>query len=161
MTPFPSLPPSLRYATACALAGVNPDDAVAGVPNIDSLNVWPALTTSAASPRTEIPLSYCTPNTECDEAQGHAAMVDAALIQGPYKIVTGYQGGVGFYQGPLTSQSTQLCALWPLTLWGSMVQVRSFPTAPPARLIQVCQGWEAAARQSVGGGRLFHGRAIV
>lgn len=79
-----------RYATFCALAGVDPDDQQDGVPNIDSVNVWPSLVDSTQpSARTEIPLGFCTPNTDCDENRSPGGMNDAALISGRYKIVTG------------------------------------------------------------------------
>lgn len=92
------------YATFCALAGVDPKDPQTGVPDIDSINVWPAIlneTQPADFPRQEVPLGYCTPEADCDENNGPSgSMVDAALIVGNYKIVTGYQGGLGYWQGP-------------------------------------------------------------
>ena len=52
--------PSRRYATFCALAGVDPSDsraALAGLPPIDSLNLWPLVSgANATSPRTEVVL---------------------------------------------------------------------------------------------------------
>ena len=47
------------YSTFCALAGVDPTDesaAKAKLPTIDSLNMWPLIT----SPRTDIPISNFT-----------------------------------------------------------------------------------------------------
>lgn len=84
-----------RYATSAYLAGVDPSDDVSGVPPIDSLNVWPALTSNISSPRTEIPLAFCNADAQCDEPMQEGALPDAALIVGDYKIVTGYQGGLG------------------------------------------------------------------
>lgn len=100
---LPSLLPRVRYATFCALAGVDPRDPQTGVPDIDSMNVWPALvnqTQPADFPRQEVPLAYCTPEADCDENNAGTGMVDAALIVGNYKIVTGTQGGLGYWQGP-------------------------------------------------------------
>ena len=45
------------YRTLSELVGVSGDDNVAGIPSVDSLNMWNMLTTNASSPRTEIPLS--------------------------------------------------------------------------------------------------------
>jgi arylsulfatase B len=63
------------YATFAALAGVDPTDhtaAAAGLPPIDSLNMWPLISgQNLTSPRTEIPVSAQT------------------LIQGPWKLITG------------------------------------------------------------------------
>jgi hypothetical protein len=92
-----------RYSTFCNLAGVSPADPQPGLPDIDSLNVWTALTTDTPSPRTEIPLGYCSPEANCDETaspRNVSYMLDSALISGKYKVITGYQGGLGFYQGP-------------------------------------------------------------
>jgi arylsulfatase B len=51
-----------RYATFCALAGVDPTDtraAAAGLPPIDSLNLWPLLSgANPTSPRTEVILGW-------------------------------------------------------------------------------------------------------
>ena len=63
------------YATFSGLAGVDPTDqlaASAGLPGIDSLDVWPLISgQSSTSPRTDIPIS------------------NNALISGDYKILTG------------------------------------------------------------------------
>lgn len=63
------------YATFCSLAGVDPTDkkaALANLPSIDSLNVWPLISgQNATSPRVDIPLS------------------NMSLISGDYKIITG------------------------------------------------------------------------
>lgn len=49
-----------RYATFSALAGVDPTDekaAAAGLPPIDSLNLWPLISgANTTSPRTEVVL---------------------------------------------------------------------------------------------------------
>ena len=63
------------YGTYCALGGVDPYDpiaAAAGLPPVDSVNVWPLVSfVNTTSPRWEIPVS---PNT---------------LIQGKYKLISG------------------------------------------------------------------------
>lgn len=73
------------YATFCALAEVDPTDdkaAEAGLPPIDSLNMWPMLSgETSTSPRVDIPISYST------------------LISGDYKILTGRVSQAG-WTGP-------------------------------------------------------------
>ena len=62
------------FGTFCAIAGVNPTDekaAKAGLPPVDSLNMWPFISGQTESPRTHIPISYYT------------------LISGDYKILLG------------------------------------------------------------------------
>lgn len=165
-----SLPP--RYATFCALGGVNASDPQPGVPDIDSVNVWPTLINSSIpSPREEVPLSYCKAGTDCDEGPAPAgSMNDAALIVGQYKIVTGgligvghgnwarstisvslplclthylsassffmrhlssltpgYQGGMGFWQGPLFPNGSSP-ALNPGCPQGCLFDVLADPT---------------------------------
>jgi arylsulfatase B len=66
------------YGTYSALAGVDPTDAIAaaaGLPAVDSLNVWPLISgANMTSPRIEIPI----------EAN--------ALISGSWKLLTGHVG---------------------------------------------------------------------
>lgn len=54
--------PYCRYATFCALAGVDPTDtraAAAGLPPIDSLNLWPLISgANPTSPRSEVVLGW-------------------------------------------------------------------------------------------------------
>merc|ERR1719231_2105598 len=62
------------YATWCHLAGVDPSDrsaAAARLPPIDSLNMWNALSTGAATPRSAVVLSL------------------QAVIVWPHKLVLG------------------------------------------------------------------------
>ena len=74
------------YATLLGLAGVDPIDhnaTAAGVPQIDSLDVWPLLSgTNTTSPRVEIPISA------------------GALVAWPYKLVRGLNWWSG-YTGPV------------------------------------------------------------
>jgi hypothetical protein len=95
------------YSTLCGLAGVDPQDHVAAaeVPDIDSLDQWPTILTRNASfsdgARQEVFLSYNNfgpPST--------TAGYDAALIQGRFKVVTGHQGGSGFWTGPVHPNGT-------------------------------------------------------
>ena len=108
------LPPSLRgginhgyihaadwYATLCGLVGVDPSDNVGdGVPPIDSIDQWSTILTPNASihdgARQEMMLAY----------GGTTKVVEAAYISGPWKIVTGHQGGSGFWTGPVHPNST-------------------------------------------------------
>ncbi len=86
------------YSTFCALAGVDPTDtqaAAAGLPPIDSLNLWPWLSGSVSeSPRTEIPLSI-------NYDMGHRAVGfnSSALIIGDMKLLVGVQL-MSYHQGP-------------------------------------------------------------
>jgi len=74
-----------RYATICALAGVDPTDTNAakyGLPPIDSLNMWPLLTGEVVdSPRENI------------------LVTEDLLVAGDYKIMTGKAVGAG-WAGP-------------------------------------------------------------
>ena len=69
-------------ATLCGLAGVDPADAkaaAAGLPPIDSLDLWPLITgANSTSPRTEVPIAEST------------------LIAWPMKLLTGLQWWSGY-----------------------------------------------------------------
>jgi arylsulfatase I/J len=69
------------------------------VPPVDSLNVWDALISSddITAVRKEIPLSFCSPEAECDWPSG---VGNAALISWPWKVINGTQVGLGLWQGP-------------------------------------------------------------
>merc|ERR1712232_952188 len=92
-------------ATLCRLAGVDPSDGAVGgaIPPIDSIDQWPTILTANATwqqgARQDMVLAY---------GQGVVAASgpDAAMIQGRYKIVTGHQGGSGFWTGPIHPNST-------------------------------------------------------
>eukprot|EP00913_Durusdinium_trenchii_P014136 g13268.t1 len=78
------------YATLCHLAGVDPQDqraAAGALPPIDSLNMWPFLVESKASPREVIPLG------------------ENALIWGRWKLLTSSEAP-SFWQGPRFPNST-------------------------------------------------------
>ena len=95
------------YATLCGLAGVDPADPAPGVPPIDSLDQWATIlkpnATWADGPRQEMVVSY---NMLGNPSLRAPSGPDAALIQGRYKIVTGHQGGSGFWTGPVHPNST-------------------------------------------------------
>jgi len=71
------------------------------IPAIDSVDFWNALIDPSQSGnvtaiRQEVPLSFCTPDTECDWPGGAG---DSALISWPWKIINGTQAGLGLWQG--------------------------------------------------------------
>jgi arylsulfatase I/J len=87
------------YATLCHLAGADPTDTPApnpaGIPPIDSMNMWPYLTGDAtASPRTQMLISTGSPN-----------VAGGAVIDGEYKLVLDVQT-YGFWQGPIYPNAT-------------------------------------------------------
>ena len=88
------------YATLCGLAGVVADDPHEGLPPIDAIDQWPTLLIPNATwqdgIRQEMVLSY---TDSC--ATSAPSGCNAALIQGRYKVVTGHQGGSGFWTGPI------------------------------------------------------------
>jgi arylsulfatase B len=85
------------YATYCHLAGVPPTDAAAaaaGLPPVDSLNVWPLLSgANTTSPRSEIVLAV--------DALGRKGglVSSSALIVGEFKYLEGKQLQT-YHQGP-------------------------------------------------------------
>jgi len=87
------------YATFSHLAGVDPEDTkakAAGLPPIDSLNMWPLLSgETKTSPRTEIELG--------DSGGGHTIIT--GLIQGEWKILVGPIDQDG-WQGPTFPNKT-------------------------------------------------------
>jgi hypothetical protein len=106
-----------RYATFCALAGVDPTDTEAALwklPPIDSVNVWPFLSgQEPASPRTNI-------------------LVRADLmINGTYKVITGKQGFAG-WAGPqypnTTSKGHEVGSVAIDCTGGCLFDVESDPT---------------------------------
>merc|ERR1712039_122883 len=60
----------------------------AGLPPVDSMNMWPMLQSGSASPRTVVPLSSHT------------------VIAWPYKLIMGTQGGKGWYTSTQHPNST-------------------------------------------------------
>lgn len=81
-----------RYATFSYLAGVDPVDhsaAAAGLPPTDAVNTWPILSQNKSSGRTTIVLSA------------------NAVIVWPHKLVTGKQGGKGWWTGPVHPNASQ------------------------------------------------------
>ena len=77
------------YATACYLSNISASDSIAGLPNIDSINAWPALMDdNTSSQRTEICLS------------------NDAIINYPWKLVLTSQQKKGWWTGPIHPNST-------------------------------------------------------
>jgi len=74
------------FATFCGLAGVavsDPAGVAAGLPDVDSQDVWPLLTQEAAtSPRLELPL-------QVSGAIGGSPGLGSALIVGDFKLIAG------------------------------------------------------------------------
>ena len=80
------------YATLCALAGVDKTDtraAAAGLPPVDSLNLWPMLSgMNSTSPRTEIILGM--PFISSDNSFGDPHLgVQALIREDGYKLIIG------------------------------------------------------------------------
>jgi len=98
------------YATLCDLAGVNPFDAraaKAGLPAVDSINMWPLLSGSTqVSPRNEIPLSVDGPGFH--QKPGKSADTVSALIVGDYKLLGGIYVGT-FRQAPQWPTKDSCC----------------------------------------------------
>ena len=94
-------------ATLCGLASVDPADSHPGVPDLDSLDQWPTILKRNATwedgVRQEMVVSW-------NERGVPAAGVDydGALIQKQFKIVTGHQGGSGFWTGPIHPNASGL-----------------------------------------------------
>jgi len=87
------------YATVCKLAGVDPEDHVEGMPDIDALDMWDMITgKNLTSPRTSIPIA-----TPINAAEGisplpvpnipfiHDIKLAGAIIVGDYKFVHGIE----------------------------------------------------------------------
>lgn len=109
------------YATFSELAGVDPTDAKAarspGIPAIDSVSAWAAISSGAMTSRTTIVLSSMSnaqENPEWDEmgkpwggSDGtDTKEMDAALITWPYKLVLGRQKGQGIWTGMKSPNAT-------------------------------------------------------
>lgn len=122
------------YATFCSLAGVDHHDpaaVAAGIPDVDSLNVWPILSgASGISPRWEIPLAVGGIATDTFTAPVEWNGPDAkggisALIQGKYKLVGGTFGS-GFHQAPEWPSEAACCNV---SCWHNPALVRSCGSA--------------------------------
>merc|ERR1712039_187668 len=87
------------YATFAALAGEDPTDhkaAAAGLPTIDSHNLWPLLSgQNKTSPRTELAIG---------DFQGQTTLV-GGLISGQYKVLLGTNAQAG-WAGPTFPNTT-------------------------------------------------------
>ena len=80
------------YATLAGLAGVDPTDhraAQAGLPPIDSLDLWPLISgANATSPRAELHIGS-NEGGDRDAARDRGATLVGGLIAPPYKILVG------------------------------------------------------------------------
>lgn len=74
---------SIRYATFSALAGVDPTDAKAasnkGIPAIDSVNLWGAISSGSPTNRTTIVLSVAN-GDQWDDVEGGADTDEAMIV---------------------------------------------------------------------------------
>jgi len=92
------------YATFAALAGVDPTDtsgAAAGLPPIDSHNLWPLLSgQTKSSPRTELAIGDYEDNTKPHSGMNpKAKTLVGGLISGKYKVIVGTVSQAG-WPGP-------------------------------------------------------------
>ena len=115
------------YGTLASLVGVDPTDAVPGLPPVDSNDFWPSILTPNANHtgRTDIFLSWscvaknanvsgCDPaapdwmyaNTSGDPNVELNVQGDMALISNQYKIIMGTQCGRGIWFGPVYPNRT-------------------------------------------------------
>merc|ERR1712070_175865 len=89
------------YATYAALAGVDPTDhraAAAGLPPIDSHNLWPFLSgMNKTSPRVELEIGDYSDNTKPHSGMNpKAKTLVGGIIQGKYKVVVGTLSNSGW-----------------------------------------------------------------
>jgi len=125
------------YGTFARLAGVDPEDhqgVQAGLPPVDSVDVWPMLTgRNTSSARTEIPLCV---EFEVGGEHGLPKLIGntSALIMGDYKLLTGPEP-MAYWQGPAfpTASSGKYGELlnwhnWQLCGLGCLYNIREDPT---------------------------------
>ena len=109
------------YSTFCALAGVDPTDhraAAAGLPPIDSLNMWPLISgANSTSPRTEIVAG--SDSSECNF--GNGTTVQALVRSDGWKLIIGSLGQ-NVWSGPISPNGTQ---------WDDVPYHCGIPTTPP------------------------------
>ena len=145
------------YATFCALAGVDPTDAraaAAGLPPIDSVNVWPLLSgTTTTSPRKTIEFATSVGGGPTNTS-GHTAV--GALLSPPYKIIVGYgpnhtikRAGWSTYNTPNTTSGDfnllQVCGRTPDT--GCLYDVFADPSEHHNLASGMPEQWEALYAQ--------------
>ena len=109
------------YATFCALAGVDPTDhraAAAGLPPIDSLNMWPLISgANSTSPRTEIVAG--SDSSECNF--GNGTTVQALVRADGWKLIIGSLGQ-NVWSGPISPNGTN---------WTDTPYHCGIPSSPP------------------------------
>ena len=94
------------YATFAHLSGVDPTDHQDGVPDTDSLNLWPMLSgQNLTSPRTEIPLTVGVDDTSILTPRD----VGEGLIVGPWKYILG-NANMGIWMSPQYPNASTDCA---------------------------------------------------
>ena len=127
------------YHTFAALAGEDPTDhraAAAGLPPIDSLDMWPMLSgANFTSPRTLLAIGS---NTDGEAGRTHGNTTVGGVIVPPYKIVLGMDNGtldMATWTGPKSPNNTvtpppasftQRCGRTPAT--GCLYNVYTDPT---------------------------------
>ena len=109
------------YATFCALAGVDPTDhraAAAGLPPIDSLNMWPLISgANLTSPRTEVAVG--SDSSECNF--GNGTTVQALVRADGWKLIIGALGQ-NIWSGPVSPNGTT---------WNDVPYHCGIPSSPP------------------------------
>jgi len=110
------------YATFCGLAGVDPTDAAAaaaGLPPIDSLDMWPMLSgANKTSPRAEVVVA--TDGAEANMANG--TQVQALIRADGWKLIIGATGQ-NIWTGELYPNAT--------TKWTDVLYHCGVPGTPP------------------------------
>ena len=135
-----ALPPTVRgttraglaagadwYATFAGLAGVDPTDAAAaaaGLPPIDSINLWPWLSgASPTSPRTEVPIASAAGECNMNATVSPLETVVQGLVRADgYKLLIGATGQ-NIWSGPLYPNAS--------TSWVDVPFHCGVPSTPP------------------------------
>lgn len=116
------------YATFASLAGVDPTDhraAAAGLPPIDSLDMWPMLSgANMTSPRTHVPIGSNT-GGESGRTSGNTTV--GGLIVPPYKIILG-----------MNTNDTLDMATWTGPQNPNMTCAHTPSCLSPAKMIATC-----------------------
>lgn len=114
------------YATFAGLAGVDPTDyraAQAGLPPIDSLDVWPSVVEGTESHRNEWPITSLT--ERFGDARTGNVGGDAAYMKLPYKLIVGDVIAQAGWCGPIHPNSSMA--------WDSFATTINCSWTPPYR----------------------------